>query len=164
MTRRASWYAGLFGAAIGVAGCCTIIHGSSQEIAISSVPTNAQVTVDHQPAGQTPVTTRLSRKDGHTVQITLTGYEPFEMNLTRHTSGWVWGNIVFGGLIGLAVDAMTGALYELKPDQVMGQLAQTHSSARIQGNTVYVFLVATPDTGWTRIGLLERAVDDAVGR
>jgi len=143
-------------AAVVFVGCATIMHGTSQDIAISSQPTAAAVTVDNKPLGQTPVNAHLTRKDVHTIRITLAGYQPFEMNLTRHVSGWVWGNIVFGGLIGLAVDAASGGLYELRPDQVAGQLQAGKMGAVIRRNNIVVLLVANPDPSWARIGSLER--------
>lgn len=143
-------------AALLVGACCTIMHGSSQDIAIGSQPTGADVTVDNKPLGRTPVNAHLTRKDLHGIRINLAGYQPFEMNLTRHTSGWVWGNIVFGGLIGLAVDAITGGLYEIKPDQVMAQLQQGHALVSPRGDAIYVVLVQVPDSSWVRIGSLER--------
>jgi hypothetical protein len=33
-------------------------------------------------------------------------------------SGWVWGNIAFGGLIGLGVDFISGGAYQLYPDNL----------------------------------------------
>ncbi len=137
-------------------GCATIIHGSSQDVAIASQPTGADVTVDGRAFGRTPVTANLRRKDIHSVKIVLAGYQPFEMNLTRHVSGWVWGNILFGGLIGLAVDAITGGLYEIKPDQVMAQLGKSQGMAVMGPDRILVLLVATPDSSWIRIGTLER--------
>jgi len=137
--------------------CATIIHGSSQEISINSQPTGAKVTVDGQPAGNTPVVSRLKRKDLHKITITMDGYQPFELATTRSVSGWVWGNIVFGGLIGLAVDAISGGLYNVKPDQVQAQLAKAGASrAIVQDDNIYVFLVRQPDRSWERIGQLER--------
>lgn len=35
------------------------------------------------------------------VGIKLDGYEPYELTLTRKTSGWVIGNILFGGWVWL---------------------------------------------------------------
>ncbi len=52
----------------------------------------------------------------------MPGYQPFEATLTRSVSGWVWGNIVIGGLIGLAVDSISGGLYSLAPEQITGVL------------------------------------------
>src|SRR6476660_10190694 len=91
-------------AAIAITGCATIMHGTGQDVGISSTPTAAAVTIDNQPSGQTPYVAKLSRKDTHIVHITAPGYAPADLTLTRKTSGWVWGTIVFGGLIGLAVD------------------------------------------------------------
>jgi len=138
-----------------VLACATIMHGSSQEVGISSQPTGATITVDGQPAGNTPVTAKLSRKDIHRVAITLTGYQPFEITTTRKTSGWVWGNILFGGLIGLAVDAISGGLYDVRPEQIPAQLSKAGASVQLHGDHLYVILVRNPDPGWRRIGQLE---------
>ena len=140
-----------------VAGCATIMHGSSQEIAIASQPTGAKVTVDNKELGVTPVTSKLARKGAHRITVTLDRDQPYDLTTTRHTSGWVWGNIVFGGLIGLAVDAITGGLYAINPKQVNGQLAKTGACARVENGALYVFLVPRADPGWERIGQLQRA-------
>ena len=87
------------------------MHGTSQDLGISSSPTNATVMIDNVDAGKTPLVGKLSRKDNHIIKIQLGGYQPFEGTVTRKVSGWVWGNILFGGVIGLAVDAISGGLY-----------------------------------------------------
>lgn len=138
-----------------IVACATIMHGTSQDVSISSQPTGATVTIDGEPAGITPVAARLKRKAVHTIVVTMDGYQPFEMITTRKTSGWVWGNIVFGGLIGLAVDAGTGGLYDVRPEQIPVQLARVGAST-VQDRDVFVFLVRTPDPSWRRIGRLER--------
>ena len=116
--------------------CATIINGTSQSISISSQPTGAQVFVDGVPMGVTPVAPDLKRKDKHLIRIEMEGYEPFELQLNRGVSGWIAGNIIFGGLIGLAVDAMTGAMYKLSPDEVIavlqnGGTAQLYESGEV---------------------------------
>jgi hypothetical protein len=131
------------------------MHGGSQEVGISSQPTGATITVDGQPAGKTPVTAKLSRKDIHRVAITLEGYQPFEITTMRKTSGWVWGNIIFGGIIGLAVDAISGGLYDVRPEQIAGQLSKAGASVQVRGDHLYVILVRDPDPSWRRIGQLE---------
>lgn len=42
-----------------VTACATIMHGSSQDIGVSSSPTGAQVSVDNKPLGVTPVVESL---------------------------------------------------------------------------------------------------------
>lgn len=141
---------------VSVAACATIMHGSSQDVGISSSPTNAKVSVDNMPKGNTPIVASLTRKDNHVVKIELAGYAPFEATLTKKVSGWVWGNIVFGGLIGLAVDAITGGLYNLTPEQIAGQLARQGATATVGPNGIYVILVQRADPAWQRVGTLSR--------
>lgn len=140
---------------VSLSACATIMHGTGQDVGISSTPTNARVTVDNKPLGNTPVVAKLSRKDNHIIRIELEGYQPFEATVTRKTSGWVWGNIVFGGLIGLAVDAISGGLYDLRPEQVAGQLSRGTGTA-VTPDGVYIFLVKHPESDWKRIGQLQR--------
>ena len=136
--------------------CASIMHGTTQDVGISSSPTNARVVIDNQPRGATPLIAKLSRGDNHIVRIELDGYAPFEATLTKQVSGWVWGNIVFGGLIGLAVDAMSGGLYSLTPEQLAGQLARQGTSSRLQPDGIYVILVRQADPSWEQIGALAR--------
>jgi hypothetical protein len=138
-----------------LAGCATIMQGSKQNVGISSSPTGAQITVDNQAMGVTPVTVPLSRKDSHTVKLALAGYQPYELQLSRKTSGWVWGNLAFGGLPGLAVDAITGAMYKLTPEDVNGTLAQ--GTAMRRGDNLIVRVVLSPDPSWQKIGQLTPA-------
>jgi len=135
-------------------GCATIMHGTSQEIGIQSRPTGATVTINNQEYGKTPVVAKLSRKDNHTVHLTLDGYQPFDATITRSTSGCVWGNIVFGGLIGLAVDAISGGLYKLSPEQVEAELAGKGMGMDMQGSDIIITVVLEPDPSWEKVGNL----------
>lgn len=142
--------------AVSLSACATIMHGTSQEVGISSTPSSATVMVDNKELGKTPVVAKLKRKDNHIVKIELPGYKPFEATLTRKTSGWVWGNIVFGGLIGLAVDATSGGLYKLTPEQVAAQMA-AGTTAKLSRDGIYVIVALEPGAGWNKVGQLERA-------
>lgn len=137
-----------------VVGCATIIHGTQQDIGFGSTPTNARITVDNQRSATTPAVMKLSRKDNHIVRIELDGYLPYEATLTRGVSGWVWGNIVLGGLVGLAVDAISGGLYKLSPEQMTATLARQTGS--VEDGTLHVHVVLQPDPSWVKIGQLQR--------
>ena len=143
--------------------CATMMHGSSQDVGISSNPTGATVTVDNQSPGQTPYIAHLSRKDNHVVKLDLAGYAPAELTLTRKTSGWVWGNIVFGGLIGLAVDAMTGGLYNLTPEQLSATLVSQKASIAPTKDGIFVLLVPVVNPSWTKVGQLAPLSPSSVG-
>lgn len=107
-----------------LSSCGTIIHGTRQDIGISSNPSGANVTIDNIQFGKTPVIAKLAREDNHTVKIEQPGFQPFDATITNSVSGWVWGNIILGGLIGLAVDAVSGGLYYLSPEQVNATLTK----------------------------------------
>ena len=138
--------------AASLGACATIMQGSKQSVGVSSNPTGATVTVDNQQVGTTPTTLHLSRKDHHTVRLELPGYQPFEMQLTRKTSGWVWGNIVFGGIPGVVIDAVTGAMYKLTPEDVNATFSQ--GTAMRSGDTLIVRVVLSADPSWQKIGQL----------
>jgi hypothetical protein len=106
--------------------------------------------------GVTPVIADLKRKDNHVIRVTLEGYQPFEMALTRSVSGWVWGNLVFGGLPGLAIDAITGGLYKLSPEQVTAQLQHDDAQVATGDDLLLVTVVMRPEPGMERIGTLQR--------
>jgi hypothetical protein len=156
MYRVSPRYAAAAVASLAVAACASIIHGTHQDVGISSNPTAAQVTVDGQTTGTTPVVAHLTRKDNHIVRIELPGYKPYETTLTRKVSGWVWGNIVFGGLIGLAVDAISGGLYNLTPEQVSGTLLANSAKVVPMRDGLYVIVVLKPQPEWRKVAQLER--------
>jgi hypothetical protein len=135
--------------------CATIIHGSSQHVSISSSPTNATVNVDGRVVGQTPIITELERDDKHLIEISLDGYELYQIALSRDVSGWIAGNIIFGGFVGLAVDAITGAMYKLDPEHVHADLKAVHSQASLPDGQLYIAVVLSPDPDWTRVGTLK---------
>jgi hypothetical protein len=141
---------------LSVSGCATIIHGTQQDVGISSTPTGATVLIDNTEKGVTPVVAKLKRKENHTVRIQLAGYQPFETTLTHGVSGWVWGNIAFGGLIGLAVDAMSGGIYKLTPEQIEGSLQTGHASVLQKDGGLYVVAVLEPKSDWVKVAQLQR--------
>jgi len=135
--------------------CATIMHGTRQSVGISSNPSDANVWVDHVYMGNTPLIANMTRKNHHVVTIALEGFEPFEATFTKQVSGWVFGNIVFGGIIGLAVDAITGGLYVLTPDQIQAEMRSNNVSYSKQSADSYIAIVMKPDPSWDKIGNLE---------
>jgi hypothetical protein len=113
--------------------CATIMHGSHQEVSISSTPSGASITVDGQERGKTPIAVDLRRKEKSLIKITHDGYLPFETYLTKKTSGWVVGNLIFGGLPGLIVDALTGGLYLLRPEEIAPVLVKAAAAESVPG-------------------------------
>lgn len=93
-------------------GCASIIHGTSQKIPIESNPPGAVVFVDGEIRGRTPLSIRLRRREANNeVTLELEGYEPMTKTIGRRFSWWYAGNVIFGGLIGICVDAADGAMW-----------------------------------------------------
>jgi uncharacterized protein YceK len=149
--------AALAGTAVFVmSGCATVVHGTRQDVGISSTPTGASVTIDNLQSGTTPVFAKLRRRENHVVRIALPGYQPTDLTLTSSVSGWVWGNIAIGGLIGLAVDAISGGMYKLSPEELSAALGSTSAgTVKKSGDGVYVIVVLKPEASWVKVARLE---------
>ena len=104
-------------------GCATIVHGRHQDVGIASTPSDANARLDSMTV-KTPSTLHLKRNQSYSVNIEKEGYESASATFTSHLSGWLWGNVLFGGLIGLLVDFITGGAKKLTPDNVIVTLAK----------------------------------------
>lgn len=99
----------------------------------------------------------LKRKNSYMVKLELDDFEPYEVSLTRKASGWVWGNIVFGGLIGLVVDATAGGMYKLTPEQLTAEMRSKSLTVVESGEGLYIAFVLQPKDNWQKIGQLASA-------
>ena len=116
--------------------CASIIHGSKQNVSFQSNPSGATVeVVDGMGVSygvcDTPCSLELKRKREYKAKISKAGYGSAEMVIQKKSDGWIWGNIFFGGVIGLIIDFSNGAAYKLDPSTLqvtlssesMGQLS-----------------------------------------
>ena len=112
--------------AAGLSACATITRGSSDVLIVNSDPSGAKVTTSTGLSGTTPATFKANRRGGFVVKIEKQGFETVEIQISSkiHGAGGtaLAGNIIFGGLIGAAVDAGTGAAFDLVPNPVMAKL------------------------------------------
>ena len=138
----------------GALSCATIMHGPRQEVPVSSQPVGADVYLNGQLVGKAPILLQVSRKmSTHKVRFELDRYEPYELILSRHISGWFWGNFLFGGLIGIAVDTKTGRMYKFSPTEVHGDLQGVGSS--LHRDQIYFSVTLNPQIDWQEIGKLQ---------
>lgn len=107
---------------VSLSGCATIIKGTTQNIPVASDPTGADVTVNAQLYGQTPIDISMKRKRDHLVTISKEGYHPKSIPIVKSTGGAVWGNIIAGGLIGWGIDASSGSQNNLTPESISVKL------------------------------------------
>lgn len=131
---RTSALAAISIALVCLAGCATIVKGTSQKVPVASDPTGADVIVDGNLSGQTPTTVVLKRKNDHLITLEKTGYQSTSVAVVKNVGGAVWGNILAGGLIGWGVDAADGAQYNLVPVTINVKLAPVESSGLANGH------------------------------
>ena len=101
-----------------LSGCATIMTGSTQKVSVSSNPSGAVAKVDGGMAAVTPTIFNLERKTDHTIEISKEGYRTAQVILRHTLSGAAAGNILVGGIIGIAVDSCSGAMFKLVPERV----------------------------------------------
>ncbi|MCK5332191.1 MAG: PEGA domain-containing protein [Candidatus Marinimicrobia bacterium] len=133
-------------------GCAYIIDKDVQDIGINSTPTGAKVVITTTGGvimfeGTTPASANLKKKYEYIVTVSMEGYQDKTMRLDQAINPIVIGNLLCGGIPGLIVDAMTGALYKLEPDQ----LVFTLQTASINGESekLYVFVSWLNESGET---------------
>ncbi len=107
-------------AAVFLAGCATITRGTTDTLVISSDPPNAEVTLSNGLRCRTPCSLTVKRNESLVVKIVRDGYEPVEATVAPKVAGagaaGMAGNVLLGGFIGAAVDAGSGAMYDLVPN------------------------------------------------
>jgi len=105
------------------AGCATVARGTTELVQFQSSPPGAVVTTTEGlgcPA--TPCAIKVDRKSDFIATFALPEYHPHQVYVGTHIPGEgaaaVAGNIVIGGVVGLATDAITGAGLDHKPNPV----------------------------------------------
>lgn len=148
---------GIVGASLFAGGCASIVHSGNRSISINTEPPGATASIRKSGGGlndvvvvqQTPCTVSLDPKKGYfkgqsyTLRLEMPGYQATEVELTSKMSGWYWGNLVFGGLIGmLAVDPATGAMWNIEPEKVEHKL-QGGQGSLIKNKTGFVVVLVS---------------------
>lgn len=105
-------------------GCATIVQGSYQDVPVDTDPSGALVTVDGIEMGRTPTVLSLKRGEDHQILLDLDGYQTTTLRLSKDLDfvPAVVGNIFSWGLLGFAVDFVSGAAYELSPEMLQATL------------------------------------------
>jgi len=111
-------------AALTVSGCASVVRGTTDKVSINSNPPDAAIrtSLGHScPAS--PCTVEVSRKESFTAFAEKEGYKPGSIYIGTNMSGkgaaGLAGNILVGGLIGVGVDAMTGATLDHFPNPAL---------------------------------------------
>lgn len=129
-----------------LSACATIVSGTTQNVTVESEPEGAtcKLVRASQTIGaiaNTPGTLRLNRsKDDISVVCDKEGYQQATETLSASFTGATIGNVLFGGLIGVAIDASSGAnhrypeyaLLVLSPGEFPTETARDEYFARVR--------------------------------
>lgn len=111
-------------AAILLASCASITRGVDNDVSIQYAPADADVTtsLNHR-CNASPCTVNVARKKSFQVIAKREGFETEIVDVRTRVSGagaaGFAGNMVAGGVIGMGVDAATGATLEHYPNPVI---------------------------------------------
>ena len=113
---------------LALSGCATVTRGTQDTISVNSSPANADVVLSSGQRSKTPATFKLPRNQAFTVNVSKAGYEPQSVQVLPQVNGGgaagMAGNVLVGGIIGVGVDAVSGAMYDLTPDQIYVNLEE----------------------------------------
>lgn len=99
-----------------MSGCGAIMHGTQQDVSINA-PNNAQVKVGDKSA-QGSTIMKLDRGNSYTVAMHKDGKEQVCGQVNKSMSAGVLIADILLAPIGIIVDAVTGAWYDLEPTQI----------------------------------------------
>lgn len=111
------------------AGCATIVTGTTQSIALNTPGVQgAQCTLTSSAVGtrvvQTPATLTLPKSaDSVAVVCRKECYQDGVGIIASHTETMAAGNILAGGIVGLGVDAASGAMNRYNADNQIAMVA-----------------------------------------
>lgn len=101
-----------------LASCATLFKGTTEEVSFKTSQDPAEVWINGQMMGQTPMSLKLESKKTYTIEFKKEGYKPVTKTITNHVgAGWVILDVLTG-LIPVVVDAATGAWYSLDQENV----------------------------------------------
>ena len=117
---------GVVALAAALGGCASVTRGTTENISIASTPAGAEATIsglDVPTSCLTPCSIVAKRNADITVSFAKPGYVPEEVQLTKEVpvtgaAGFA-GNVIAGGVVGMGVDAVTGAAQDHKPNPVI---------------------------------------------
>ena len=117
---------GILALSVMLGGCASVTRGTTENISISSTPSGVEAVVsglEVPTTCMTPCSVVVKRNADVSITFQKEGYEPQIVPLSRdiQTGGAAGfaGNLLLGGVVGMGVDAATGAATDHKPNPVI---------------------------------------------
>lgn len=101
-------------------GCATIVRTNVVDFTINTLPQGATVRTSTGFLCTSPCTIKHPRRDSFEVTITKKGFQTAQARISAQVAGGgavgVTGNVLIGGLMGIATDVHSGASKDLVPN------------------------------------------------
>ena len=118
----------VFALLLALTACATIVDSGPWAVPINSNPPGATVSNGGNELGVTPCTVWL-RADP-VLELRLDGYDVQSVSVPERFNPWVIGNVVFGGLIGILIDAVSGAMFYVDDSPITVTLRPSQQPTR----------------------------------
>jgi len=116
------------GLSASLGACATVTRGTTTQFAVESTPPGAAVkTSTGFSCDSTPCSMKMPRKEAFDATVSKAGYKPVTVHINSSVgagggAGFA-GNMVAGGILGMGIDAASGAMDDLKPNPLKVDLA-----------------------------------------
>jgi hypothetical protein len=140
--------------------CASIVSKSKYPITINSRPSDAKITITDKKgvtvfSGLTPAMLKLDAGAGffskarYQVTFEKDGYASKTVPVNFKLDGWYFGNILFGGLIGLLiVDPATGAMYKIDTEFLDETLEKENGGVSAKANELRILDINDIPAEW----------------
>ena len=107
---------------LALTGCAAVLGSKQKDFDLQSTPQGADVFLDGNRLGATPVKVKLSNQVQHTFVFKKEGYKDATCSLARGTgAGWVIFDVITG-LLPIVIDAATNSWSQTKGSSCSGAL------------------------------------------
>jgi len=105
-------------------GCATVVSGVKDTVEVTSEPPGALVRLEKNGKEYTtPASFEVTRRSSHTMLVSRDGYHTERVTIGRTLNPWLFGNLIFGGVVGIVVDFVSGATFSPSPGKAHIELA-----------------------------------------
>jgi hypothetical protein len=109
---------------LSLSGCATLFKGTVEKVDMESSPVRADVYVNGQFMGKTPLQLNLAVKRSYAIEFRAEGYQPRVYHINNRVgAGWVILDVLLG-LVPVIVDAATGSWYYLDQKNIDAVLVE----------------------------------------
>jgi len=121
-----------------LSGCASVVRGVNEDVRIEVTPANAEIRTSAGHACTGPCVVNVPRKKEFTVTASAPGYQTETIDVDTRVSGkgaaGMAGNVIIGGVVGVGVDAVSGATLDHYPNPVIFSLDKGTGSKKVQSD------------------------------